>query len=364
MAAKDELAELLQFLAADNAQLRVQAAEIVQGLTGSDSGAAELVDRADEVVPPLLRLVSRPGQEALLAATCLTNLTAHHRAAEAALRHGAVDLGAPHLFSCSGFQGVTELFTPAAAAADLACEPTSVRALEVIHSVECKARVRSLLLMVVSNLTTHAEGTAQLLKLGRGQLEGFHLWHLLQLLSVDAEENAHAGGVLANATAQPPGRALLLRGGADTAQVLARVLLSRTAPLPAREGAAVALRNLAIDPATRSALLLAKEAVVAALLLPLRPPHAACDAALREACADGVASFAADDDGRKALWAAGAVELLQRCYDEEKEPDVCAALESAVRASFGGCRHRSASLTRLHRTRRSTWSAPAARSRV
>ena len=329
MAAKDELAELLQFLAADNAQLRVQAAEIVQGLTGSDSGAAELVDRADEVVPPLLRLVSRPGQEALLAATCLTNLTAHHRAAEAALRHGAVD-----------------------------------RALEVIHSVECKARVRSLLLMVVSNLTTHAEGTAQLLKLGRGQLEGFHLWHLLQLLSVDAEENAHAGGVLANATAQPPGRALLLRGGADTAQVLARVLLSRTAPLPAREGAAVALRNLAIDPATRSALLLAKEAVVAALLLPLRPPHAACDAALREACADGVASFAADDDGRKALWAAGAVELLQRCYDEEKEPDVCAALESAVRASFGGCRHRSASLTRLHRTRRSTWSAPAARSRV
>ena len=329
MAAKDELAELLQFLAADNAQLRVQAAEIVQGLTGSDSGAAELVDRADEVVPPLLRLVSRPGQEALLAATCLTNLTAHHRAAEAALGHGAVD-----------------------------------RALEVIHSVECKARVRSLLLMVVSNLTTHAEGTAQLLKLGRGQLEGFHLWHLLQLLSVDAEENAHAGGVLANATAQPPGRALLLRGGADAAQVLARVLLSRTAPLPAREGAAVALRNLAIDPATRSALLLAKEAVVAALLLPLRPPHAACDAALREACADGVESFAADDDGRKALWAAGAVELLQRCYEEEKEPAVCAALESAVRASFGGCRHRSASLTRLHRTRRSTWSAPAARSRA
>ena len=55
----------------------------------------------------------------------------------AALRALMADalLGAPHLFSCSGFQGVTELFTPAAAAADLACEPTSVRALEVIQEV-------------------------------------------------------------------------------------------------------------------------------------------------------------------------------------------------------------------------------------
>jgi hypothetical protein len=37
-----ELAELCQFLNADNAQLRVQAAEIVQGLTGSEAGAAEV----------------------------------------------------------------------------------------------------------------------------------------------------------------------------------------------------------------------------------------------------------------------------------------------------------------------------------
>ena len=44
-------------------------------------------------------------------------------------------LGAPHLFSCSGFQGVMELFKPVATAADLACEPTSARALEVIQEV-------------------------------------------------------------------------------------------------------------------------------------------------------------------------------------------------------------------------------------
>ena len=44
-------------------------------------------------------------------------------------------LGAPRLFSCSGFQGITELFTPAVAAADLACDPTSARALEVIQEV-------------------------------------------------------------------------------------------------------------------------------------------------------------------------------------------------------------------------------------
>ena len=261
-----------------------------------------------------------------MGATCLTNLTAHHRAAEAALRHGAAD-----------------------------------RALEVIHSAECKPRVRSLLLMVVNNLTTHEEGVAQLLKVGRGQLEGFHLWHLLHLLSVDAEENAHAGGILANATAQPPGRALLLRAGVDAAQILARVLLSMTAPLPAREGAAVALRNLSLDPVTLDALLLAKEAVVAALLQPLKPPHAALEAALREACADAVASFAAADAGRKALWAAGAVELLQRCYDAETEPAVCAALESAVRAiAMPASQRRTDSPTP---GRRSTWS-PAARWRA
>jgi hypothetical protein len=44
-------------------------------------------------------------------------------------------LGAPRLFSCSGFQGITELFTPAVAATDLACDPTSARALEVIQEV-------------------------------------------------------------------------------------------------------------------------------------------------------------------------------------------------------------------------------------
>ena len=55
----------------------------------------------------------------------------------AALRALVADalLGAPHLFSCSGFQGVPELFTQAAAAADLACDPTSARALEVIQEV-------------------------------------------------------------------------------------------------------------------------------------------------------------------------------------------------------------------------------------
>ena len=67
MAVKDELAELCQFLNADNAQLRVQAAEIVQGLTGSETGAAEvrvtcpasLVWRCSDSVASLLTVPTR-----------------------------------------------------------------------------------------------------------------------------------------------------------------------------------------------------------------------------------------------------------------------------------------------------------------
>jgi len=117
----------------------------------------------------------------------------------------------------------------------------------------------------------------------------------------------------------------------DAITTLALVLPSM-APLPAKEGAALALRNLALETSSRATMLLCTD-MIPALLQPLRPPHAAATDALRGACADTIASLAADDCGRQALWAAGAVKLLEQCY--EAEPDdgssVSAALERAVR---------------------------------
>ena len=47
----DELDELIQFLGATRADARAQAAEIVQGLTGTDDGIAQLATKAETLIP-------------------------------------------------------------------------------------------------------------------------------------------------------------------------------------------------------------------------------------------------------------------------------------------------------------------------
>ncbi len=133
-----------------------------------------------------------------------------------------------------------------------------------------------------------------------------------------------------NVTALSLGRSLLLKDGTH-AVLLARTLASTTAAPPARQGAALALHNCALDAEQCSRLVdAAGDTLVPSLLRPLAP-HSGDDEPLREACANAVASLAGSADGRRALWAAGAPELLRKAYEEEQAAGVCAIMEHAVR---------------------------------
>ena len=87
----DELDELIGFLADKRADARAQAAEIVQGLTGSDDGTAQLVRKAETLVPKLLHLMGAPTSESKPSTTALVNLTASPDVATRAVEKGAVE---------------------------------------------------------------------------------------------------------------------------------------------------------------------------------------------------------------------------------------------------------------------------------
>ena len=123
--------------------------------------------------------------------------------------------------------------------------------------------------------------------------------------------------------------------------LLARALASPGAASAARWGSATALRNCALDVELHEALLRPDgdnvSLVVPALLAPLAPSARTAEQSvpLREACADALAALAATEAGRAAMWAAGAVEAMRAAYEDEQAPNVCTALEQAVRATAG-----------------------------
>ena len=71
----NELDELLDFLGDKRSDVRAKAAEVIQGLTGSEADIPDLVERRDRVIPALLRLLGGGENEATPAATALVNLT-------------------------------------------------------------------------------------------------------------------------------------------------------------------------------------------------------------------------------------------------------------------------------------------------
>ena len=89
--AVDELDELIEFLADKRADARAQAAEIVQGLTGSDDGVARLASKSETLIPKLLHLMGKPAAESKPAATALVNLTTASDIATLAVEKGAVE---------------------------------------------------------------------------------------------------------------------------------------------------------------------------------------------------------------------------------------------------------------------------------
>jgi hypothetical protein len=60
MAEADELDEVIAFLSDKRGEVRAQAAEIIQGLTGSDEGIQQLAAKADTCIPKLLHLLGKP----------------------------------------------------------------------------------------------------------------------------------------------------------------------------------------------------------------------------------------------------------------------------------------------------------------
>ena len=55
----DELDEVIGFLSDKNPAVREQAAQIIQGLTGTDDGAKLLRAKADSLVPKLLHALGK-----------------------------------------------------------------------------------------------------------------------------------------------------------------------------------------------------------------------------------------------------------------------------------------------------------------
>lgn len=294
----DELDEVIAFLSDKNPAVREQAANIVQGLTGTDDGAKLLFDKADALVPKLLHMIGKEGAESKYAATALVNLT-----------HD------PDVITKCVNKGVVE------------------RAMDALRDGD--GAPVDLLLSILANVTTAESGVHVISQEGK-PLEGFYVSKLIQLLSTGKPEEQYdqAASVLTNVTRDPIGRRVFLdpkRG------LLASVIPFMTQPNELRrERVAAALRNCCMDDVQRKALLSfvspgASEAdgdVVRALLRPISGKKVGAELSdnVRRACAEAIYALAKDEDGRALLSKLEAPRLLRDGYELEEHAETCAAL--------------------------------------
>lgn len=150
----------------------------------------------------------------------------------------------------------------------------------------------------------------------------------------------HVGSLAANVARLPDGRAWLLEPGLGALRALSDDFGS--ASENRRRGAASALRNLAVhiaedsqrDPKFLEKLLDEEEAWTAALRALDRPraegDAASTDVSLRRSLAEAVLCLAREDAGCKLLWKLEAPEALRTAYEEEEDPETCAALEATA----------------------------------
>ena len=328
--AVDELDELIEFLADKRADARAQAAEIVQGLTGSDDGVARLASKSETLIPKLLHLMGKPSAESKPAATALVNLTTASDIATLAVEKGAVERAMEFLRASPDAGG---------------CPP-------------------DLLLSLLVNVT-NTEGGVHVFSQEGKSLEGFFVMKLVQMLAdaQPAELYDHAASVLTNVSRHPAGRRCFI----DPSRGLVRAALpsmAGSASETRRVGVAAALRNCCVDDAGRSALLAAPGAggssaaaaaakeiavvgfgkdgasgateggleAVRALLRPISAVKTAperCDA-VRQSCAEAVLGLAGSDAGRAALAACDAPRLLKVGYGDEEHPETMEAMEAAA----------------------------------
>ncbi|KAK2078918.1 hypothetical protein QBZ16_002608 [Prototheca wickerhamii] len=296
----DELQELIEFLSDKRALLRGQAAELVEGLTGSPEGIATLANRAETLLPPLLRLIPDTAPISRSALVALVNL-----AQEPAV--------------------LTRLLALNACA----------RAMDYLREGACENP--ALLITLLANLTASEEGSRALLQLGEGTVEGLHIATLLKLFTepvLEGEEDTceHVATILPNLTRFEAARRLLLEPGRGLLQALASQLRSPS-ELRAR-GSARALKNclFAAESDGTVPAVMAEEAALRTALAVLAggESEARKDDEVREALAEAVLCLARNDDARKLLWKLDAPELLRTAYEYEERPATCAALEATA----------------------------------
>ena len=329
----DELDELIQFLGASRADARAQAAEIVQGLTGSDDGIAQLASKAETLIPKLLHLMGAPAAESRPATTALVNLTGASDVATLAVEKGAVERAMQFLRGAGG--------------------------------EENKGCPADLLLGVLVNVTNTEGGVHVFAQEGKS-LEGFYVAKLVQMLAEGSpkEKFDRAASVLTNVCRHPAGR----RNFLEPSRKLVRVTLPSLAPSASetrRVGVAAALRNCCADTPSCESLLktvgsgnaaaVAAEAsvagfanvgasgateggleVVRALLAPVSGGRDGtgvgkerCDA-VRQSCAEAVGCLADCESGRAALVQCDAPRLMRLGYEDEDHGETIEAMETAA----------------------------------
>jgi len=294
----DELDEVIGFLSDKNPTVREQAAQIVQGLTGTDDGAKLLCAKADSLVPKLLHALGKEGNESKYAATALVNLTHDPEVIAKAVNKGAVERAMDGLRDRDG------------APVDL-------------------------LLSILANVTTAESGVHVISQEGKA-LEGFYVSKLIQLLTTGKPEEDYdqAASVLTNITRDPIGRRVFLdpRRG-----LLASVLpfMSQANELR-RERVAAALRNCCMDDIQRKLILdfvspgatESEHEVVRALLRPIsgKKVGAELNDHVRQACAEAIYALAKDEEGLSVLEKLEAPRVLRDGYELEEHAETCAAL--------------------------------------
>eukprot|EP00887_Chlorella_sp_A99_P004078 scaffold11.g4078.t1 len=301
----DELDELIDFLGDSRPQIKQHAAELVQGLTGSPEGIAQLASRASRLLPALLRLVGAEAATSGPALAALVNLSQEPAVQAQLLEAGAVG-----------------------------------RCMDYVRERGCAHPGR--LIMLLANLTSAEEGAAALLQLGKERLEGLWVAMLLRLFltpaagsgasgASDADPYEHVATVLPNVTRFREGRRLLLQPGRGLLRALASQL--RAPNERRRRGCAGALKNCcfsAEEDGTLEHIVAEKEALRTVLDVLCGVSAKEDDAVVRENLAEAVLCMARPERGRKALWACKAPELLQKGYEWEESPTVCAAMEATA----------------------------------
>ena len=318
----NELDELLDFLGDKRSDVRAKAAEVIQGLTGSEDDIPDLVERRDRVIPALLRLLGGGENEATPAATALVNLTCSSEVATLAVHNGVVE-----------------------------------RAMDSLRG-GCKIE---LYLMLLVNITNTEGGLSIFCQEGK-QLEGFYVTSITQMLlkEISSRNADHCASILTNVTRHPIGRRVFLEHSQRLLQAVLPTISSSSSER--RVAFFSALRNCCVDEASCLALLTnpnpvgmstfaftmegssrptlqrdgvnissAAQDIVRALLRPISgAKHSErCDA-VRQACAEAVANLARSEAGRAALVASEAPKLINQGYDVEEHRETQEALEVAA----------------------------------